>query len=273
MAERDRPFPQTVEGDRGDPARAAGSRSGITSRPLNPSQVPGSPSAIDLGAFPSLLEVLAVFVVALTVSVLVGIWLAPVAPLRVLVSYATHIPMLLIPLLWCRIRLRPFLGPEQPSLLGWHRQGATAFVVIAVVLVTLNLADELLTASAAAPEWVRGGVVSIALTLVFQGVVVGPAEEMLIRVGVHLPLKRRWADRGPVPWALIVAALAFGIMHLPNILLGQPLGPAIAQAGVATVLGLVIGYYFQKTENYLGSALLHGAFNTAGAIGILLGNH
>ncbi len=90
---------------------------------------------------------------------------------------------------------------------------------------------------------------------------------MLIRVGIQLQLKRRLAGRSPVPWALIVAALAFWSMHLPNVLLGQPPWLTIVQAGVATVLGRVICYYFQRTENYLGAALLHNAFNAAGVIG------
>jgi len=224
-------------------------------------------------SFPSLLEVLGLLVVVNALSLLVAMWLGPLVPVRVFVSYLTHVPQFVVPLVWYLVRLRPLLGGDEAGLFRWKRAGTTAFVVIGVILVSLNLLDEVVAGNGQTPEWARNGAVSVALTLVFQGLIVGFAEEMVVRVGVQMPLKRRWAGRGRFPWPILVAALAFGLMHLPNYFLGQPLGATVIQSGTAAVLGLVIGFYFQRSENYVGAALLHNLFNLAGAVGVLLVAH
>ncbi|PSR34869.1 MAG: hypothetical protein C7B46_02855 [Sulfobacillus benefaciens] len=73
--------------------------------------------------------------------------------------------------------------------------------------------------------------------LVFQGIVVGPTEEILFRGLIQTTLNRVIGRTlGRLRWGTIVAAFAFGLAHLAN-LLYQPLTDTLGQIAFATVVG------------------------------------
>lgn len=125
------------------------------------------------------------------------------------------------------------------------------------------------------PQWVKSGFLPIVLILLYQGLFVGLSEEMMIRPALHQPLRLR-LQRGIrvgqmyFSQASIITSLLFGMFHLPNALLGQPLIPTMIQAVQAAVVGGIIGHYYERTDNYLGAATLHGLLDAAGYVPVLL---
>ena len=95
--------------------------------------------------------------------------------------------------------------------------------------------------------------------LIFEGVVVGPTEELLFRGLIQTAMNHRITAppaMGSLRWGTMGAALAFGLMHVLN-LWYQPLSLTLEQAGFAFVIGLVLGHYYDRTQNLWGAAILH----------------
>lgn len=226
---------------------------------------------IKLKQFPSFIEVIGVWILTMAASLAAAKIVEPFAAYGVIVSYSSHIPQFVLPLIWFHYRVKPSLTGEKVRLFQWKKRSTKLFLIMAVILAALNLLDELVQGRGMAqPPWVKNGAGSIVLTLIFQGVFVGFAEEMMVRAAFHLPLKLKWGNKSRVPWAYLLTAFAFGLFHLSNYFLGQPLGPTLVQAASAVVLGLIFGFFYEKTENYVGTALLHNLFDLAGAIGVLI---
>lgn len=85
--------------------------------------------------------------------------------------------------------------------------------------------------------------------------VVGPAEELLFRGAIQGLLKRAW---GMWP-ALVAASLVFGLIHY-NVGAGS-VSARLAYVGIATLLGLLLGYLYEYSENLVVPALAHGGYN------------
>lgn len=85
--------------------------------------------------------------------------------------------------------------------------------------------------------------------------VVGPAEELLFRGAVQGLLKRAW---GMWP-ALVGASLLFGLVHF-NVGSGS-VTAKLAYAAIACLLGLMLGYLYEYSENLVVPALAHGGYN------------
>ncbi|SFR31038.1 MULTISPECIES: CPBP family intramembrane glutamic endopeptidase [Halorubrum] len=85
--------------------------------------------------------------------------------------------------------------------------------------------------------------------------VVGPVEELLFR-GVVQGGVRRAFDTLP---AVLIASLAFGLIHLPSVS-GTPV-ERWAYVGVVVVLGSVLGALYEWTDNVLVPGLIHGIYN------------
>lgn len=82
--------------------------------------------------------------------------------------------------------------------------------------------------------------------------VVGPAEELFVRGGIQGLLKRAWG-----PWPAIVGASAlFGSLHY----IGGGSG-ALAYVVFSFLLGILLGYVYERTGNLVVPALAHGVFN------------
>lgn len=84
---------------------------------------------------------------------------------------------------------------------------------------------------------------------------VGPAEELLFRGAIQGLLKRAF---GVWP-AIVVAAALFGSVHF-TVGAGS-LEAKLAYVTVAFILGGLLGYLYERTENLVVPALAHGGFN------------
>ncbi|WP_424015795.1 lysostaphin resistance A-like protein [Halorubrum xinjiangense] len=85
--------------------------------------------------------------------------------------------------------------------------------------------------------------------------VVGPVEELLFR-GVVQGGVRRAFDAVP---AILIAAVAFGLIHLPSI--SGTMVEQWAYVGVVVVLGSVLGALYEWTDNVVVPGLVHGIYN------------
>ena len=85
--------------------------------------------------------------------------------------------------------------------------------------------------------------------------VVGPVEEVLFRGVVQGGLRRAF-DAIP---AIVLASLAFGLIHLPSV--SGTLAERWAYVAVVVVLGSVLGALYERTNNVLVPGLAHGVYN------------
>ncbi|MFD1641398.1 CPBP family intramembrane glutamic endopeptidase [Halohasta litorea] len=93
--------------------------------------------------------------------------------------------------------------------------------------------------------------VMIVISLLF----VGPAEELLFRGAVQGRLRESWGA-----WPAIVAAtVLFGLIHIPAVSGG--FGAQLSYALLAGVLGIVLGYLYEYTDNIVVPAVTHGCYN------------
>lgn len=84
--------------------------------------------------------------------------------------------------------------------------------------------------------------------------VVGPAEELLVRGGIQGLIKRAWG-----PWPGIVGASAlFGSLHY----IGGGSG-ALAYVVFAFLLGCLLGYLYEYSGNLVVPMVAHGGYNAA----------
>jgi len=93
--------------------------------------------------------------------------------------------------------------------------------------------------------------VMVVVSLLF----VGPAEELLFRGAVQGRLRESWG-RWP---AIITATVLFGLIHIPGVTGG--LGAQLSYALLAGVLGIVLGYLYEYTDNIVVPAVTHGCYN------------
>ncbi|WP_138004506.1 CPBP family intramembrane glutamic endopeptidase [Halalkalirubrum salinum] len=106
--------------------------------------------------------------------------------------------------------------------------------------------------------------------IIISLLLVGPAEELLFRGVLQARLRESW---GAWP-AIVLATIVFGAIHLPAII-GEPT-QQYATLVVIALLGLVLGYLYERTRTIWVPAIVHGANNAvifaiqyAGAIGLL----
>ncbi|AUX08676.1 Abi/CAAX family protein [Halalkaliarchaeum desulfuricum] len=86
-------------------------------------------------------------------------------------------------------------------------------------------------------------------------VVVGPVEELLFR-GVVQGLLRRALSAWP---AIVMASAFFGLVHVWAV--RGTIEQQLLYAFVATVLGLILGYLYERTDNIVVPGLAHGLYN------------
>lgn len=85
--------------------------------------------------------------------------------------------------------------------------------------------------------------------------VVGPAEELLFRGVVQGLLRRAFAA-----WpAIVLAGVIFGLIHFPSVQ-GSSV-EALLYGVVATLLGCLLGYLYERSGNLTVPALAHGLYN------------
>ena len=95
------------------------------------------------------------------------------------------------------------------------------------------------------------------LMVVVSLLFVGPAEELLFRGAVQGRLRQSW---GAWP-AIIAATVLFGLIHIPAVSGG--FGAQLSYALLAGVLGIVLGYLYEYSDNIVVPAVTHGCYNGA----------
>jgi membrane protease YdiL (CAAX protease family) len=100
---------------------------------------------------------------------------------------------------------------------------------------------------------------SVALLLVPASVLVtGPTEEFLYRGVVQSRLRERFA----VPATVLVAAAPFALVHVPAYLVFSTLAETMTTVTVVLFpLGILLGLYYEYTENLVVPAVVHGVYN------------
>ena len=98
--------------------------------------------------------------------------------------------------------------------------------------------------------------------VVISVLLVGPAEELLFRGAIQGRLRESW---GPWP-AILGATVLFGVIHAPAVSGGT--GAVIAYIVTAAILGVLLGYLYERTGNIVVPAAIHGA-NNAAVFGLL----
>lgn len=84
---------------------------------------------------------------------------------------------------------------------------------------------------------------------------VGPAEELLFRGAVQGRLRQSWGG-----WpAIIVTTILFGLIHIPAVTGG--IGAQLSYALLVGILGVILGYLYEYTENIVVPAVIHGSYN------------
>ena len=167
-------------------------------------------------------------------------------------TYLAHAWFVAIPLVWFFGLSRRFAigGIQQAQLRPWY--------VLWLLAVIGNVAQAVASSTQAAN---LPPVLPLAGELFFLAVLVGPTEELLFRgliqTGLNrsMPAAMRWHG-----WTLsagtVVAAVVFGLWHLTN-LTYQALGPTVQQVAIATLIGLVIGVFYERTRNLIGASIVH----------------
>ncbi|TQQ81250.1 CPBP family intramembrane metalloprotease [Halonotius terrestris] len=84
---------------------------------------------------------------------------------------------------------------------------------------------------------------------------VGPAEELLFRGAVQGRLRDSWGA-----WPSILAAtVLFGAVHAPAVSGGR--AAVLSAVVIATILGVLLGYLYERTDNIVVPAVVHGVNN------------
>jgi len=85
---------------------------------------------------------------------------------------------------------------------------------------------------------------------------VGPFEELVFRGAVQGILRRTWGSSV----AIAVASVLFGVVHWLA-LIGSG-GTRLPYVTVAALLGLVLGYLYERSRNLVVPAVVHGVYNS-----------
>ena len=91
----------------------------------------------------------------------------------------------------------------------------------------------------------------------------GPFEEFLFRGALQTRLRLLF----PVPWAILLQALVFGLWHLrsaTDAMGGDPFAGAAFCIASQTVTGLALGFVFWRTGNLVAPSVAHVALNVMG---------
>lgn len=87
-------------------------------------------------------------------------------------------------------------------------------------------------------------------------VLIGPGEELLFRGGAQGRLRRSF---GPLS-AIVLASALFGLIHVPAVVASSAVGVG-GYVLTTFVLGLVLGWLYEHTDNLVVPALAHGLYN------------
>lgn len=91
-------------------------------------------------------------------------------------------------------------------------------------------------------------------------VLIGPAEEFLFRGVIQGRLRESLGPESTIG----IASLIFALFHVyPVVLLSPPLAVIAHMAAYYTLMGVIFGWVYHRTDNLVAPALVHGTFNAA----------
>jgi uncharacterized protein len=97
------------------------------------------------------------------------------------------------------------------------------------------------------------------VVLAVSMIMVGFNEELLFRGIVA------YGARGPGPWSeartMLVSSLGFGLFHLPNVLVGQALGPTLIQVCYAFFMGIALFVSMRIARSILLPVAMHALWD------------
>ena len=156
------------------------------------------------------------------------------------------------------------LAVRDEPLIPWATPGRRELGLIVAGIIVLVGANNGITRLFAAVDvslgdnaavTVGAGEPAYLLTMIaFSLLVVGPAEELLFRGVVQGRLRETW---GVWP-AILAATVLFGLSHAS---VSGGLGGVVAYILTATLLGVLLGYLYERTDNIVVPAVIHGVNN------------
>jgi len=87
--------------------------------------------------------------------------------------------------------------------------------------------------------------------------VVGPAEELVYRNVVQKGLY----EHAPRAVAVLTASVIFALVHIPAYAAGASTSALVATLAIIFTLSLVLGTIYERTENLVVPAVVHGGYN------------
>ena len=213
----------------------------------------------------AVLEVVGLLVVAVVISLVVGIaflvqtvalgYDLETTPVLLGVTAAGQVGFLLVAAAYVRRRRVP-LSLELPSARDLRLAAAGVVVAfgLAMVLSVLLAVFDLLPSSVIDEVIANDPTFAVGLA-VLSVVLVAPAEELLFRGAIQGRLRQRL---GPVS-AVAGSSLLFGAVHLANYA-GEPV-PILAGAALIAIVGTVLGALYEYTGNLAVPIATHATYN------------
>jgi uncharacterized protein len=180
--------------------------------------------------------------------------------------YYGHIVQLGYALLTIYLLRRTYPGtyglqwPEGKSYVGWAILWGVAF---GLLMTLVDYWPQILTQTPPKDNPYPLTALNIAGWLSFQGLFVGPSEEVLFRGLLVTFLTQRMPGRisyrgYEMNGAGVVVAAMFALAHIPNFFL-RPFAMALGQLVYAFALGVLYAYWFEKSRSLLAPIIGHNA--------------
>lgn len=196
---------------------------------------------------------LAIFVLTLIIGLVLAIFLSRIS--NNAADFASHTVflaggILMIMISGLGLTKLNFLPKTKPK--GNLKQFAALAIIFGAISGLYNFAPPITKVFMSPEGW--------ALSFLFQALYVGWSEEILFRGALQNILNGAIAsDRRIMRFRIgtLISSVIFGVMHLPNVLIGQSVSSAIANAVFALVFGLAVGQYYDNFQDLAGAAWIH----------------
>ncbi|WP_254864263.1 CPBP family intramembrane glutamic endopeptidase [Halovivax gelatinilyticus] len=151
-----------------------------------------------------------------------------------------------------------FIDLSVPSVrdLGYVVGGVLAIVAAAIAINTLLGATGTEGTDHSSFERAAGAPELLLVLAVASIVVIGPFEELLFRNVIQKSLYEYFSR----PGAIVVASVPFAVVHA-SAYAGGTVGQSLVSLGVVGSLSILLGTLYERTDNLLVPALVHGLYN------------
>ncbi len=151
-----------------------------------------------------------------------------------------------------------FLDIRRPTLsdLGWFVGGLIGIFVALIGISMLMAATGTESASHATEQQAQQNPEALLILIPAAIFIIGPFEELLYRNVIQKHLYGQFSRVG----AVVVASVIFAAIHTAAYWTAGP-GAVLGSLGVVFALSLVLGAVYERTENLLVPALIHGIYD------------